>query len=958
MKKYFFLLFLAVSSVLDLNGQDLLDDLPQIKTNLEKEITQQRKSLDDRKSDPAKVMNRLLDLGDWTYVNTKLPTIKNLSRVDKIDVQAKYNWLNNEFKAVDELLSELDKKESSHLKIQKWKAILLIEAWQLEEAEELMKAILPQTSNDHDYSMVLGRALMLQKKYPEALQLANDLIKHFPDQAAGYFLKADVFFWDQKPKEAEEVLVKGLKLDPFHADARFYYGYAIWRRIDATQLDAMVGQWEIALKLNPLHFQSHWHLGNGHTNLTYADYLDTQEKEIRKDLSQADSLFTANKINDSYQVIDQITAKFPNSVLPAMHKASLLYSDFDALDRLERLRKSENLFIEILQKKKHYGPAHNGLAAVIKSKRIPYLKTYDRIMQSLRNPKIDNMEDFLEVFPDVAYYPGNVAKGMAWNQLYTSTVYFPFLVKQHRLFVIPPLHIDLAIAMKAPYFRFNTTFDNRQWMDIRGVGSGAAAIEYVERGAFEERNVLLHEYVHLFHGTVLTDEQNRKIKSLYYSAMENGKTLDYYSQNNESEYFAQTYPAYFEKVKVHPLDFKSMNTLSDLQTKDPEMYAFLDQLIKKEKAYLAGDHKAMASNWSQVYLNLANYNSRNDLDEAIRLIDTALQYDAAYLPAILANAEFLISQRKYEEANQKLNQAKALDADYAPIYLSEAHLLGTKDPENVDGQARLYQKAYELETDYMEQARISATLRNFYFYRGRLVEALQTADEYMQKGSEISTYLRDRKDETKTFAAWQRALLGDKEQLKTLAHISAQKPQNYGIRMQYLEALLANQEADKALENLDKIYPTLQATQTGRADFELLYAEAYAQKGDLKSLSDFLAKLMVRDGDPSRTSPENNLKITKLLIAQDKIAEAEVFFSKMEGEHSSIFYASEELTKALFSMKKGDKEAALLQIQKALDFYPYQMDALKTLKEWSTKIPNAKIILDNHLKTMEILPKL
>src|SRR5690606_32246104 len=122
-------------------------------------------------------------------------------------------------------------------------------------------------------------------------------------------------------------------------------------------------------------------------------------------------------------------------------------------------------------KKKHYGPAHNGLSAVLKSKRIPFLSTYEEKMKAYRNPKIDNMQDFLQVFPDVAYYPGNVAKGMAWNQLYTAVVYFPFLVKQHRDFVIPPLHEDLAIAMKAPYFRFNTTFDNRQWMDIRGVGS-------------------------------------------------------------------------------------------------------------------------------------------------------------------------------------------------------------------------------------------------------------------------------------------------------------------------------------------------------------------------------------------------------------------------------------------------------------------------------------------------------
>src|SRR5690606_10725656 len=173
------------------------------------------------------------------------------------------------------------------------------------------------------------------------------------------------------------------------------------------------------------------------TNLTYADYVDENEKVIRAALKEADELFTANKIDQAFQVIDRVAKQYPNSVLPAMHRASLLYGDFDALDRKVRLDKAEQVFLDILQRKPHYGPAHNGLSAVLKSKRIPYLATYEEKMQAYRNPRIDNMKDFLQVFPDVAYYPGNVTKGMAWNQLYTAVVYFPFLVKQHRDFVIP-----------------------------------------------------------------------------------------------------------------------------------------------------------------------------------------------------------------------------------------------------------------------------------------------------------------------------------------------------------------------------------------------------------------------------------------------------------------------------------------------------------------------------------------
>ena len=951
LKRLILILFVSLNTV---HAQDYVNDTKAVRSYLDQEKS---KFIQELKSDPKTKydnLNHLLDLGEWELVNNELIVAKNINAQEAAVLKFKYHWLNNDFKAAEQDLLKLSKKDQADLKIQRAFAILKIEAWELETAEQMSKALLLKNPNDIETNLVLGRALMLQKKYPEALALANSLIEKMPNNAAGYFLKADVFFWDQKPKDAEEVLVKGLKLNPLNADARFYYGYAIWRRIDATQLGDMVAQWEIALALNPLHFQSHWHLGNGHTNLTYADYVDENEKTIRHELEEADELFTANKIEAALQKVDQIEQAHPKSVLPEMHKASLLYGDFDASDRKQRLDNAEKIFLNILNEKHHYGPAHNGLAAVIKSKRIPYLKTYPSISAAIKNPNITNMHDFLEVFPDLAYYPGNVAKGMAWNQLYTATVYFPFLVKQHRVFVVPPLHIDLALAMKAPYFRFNSTFDNRQWMDIRGVGSGAAAIEYVERGAFQERNVILHEYVHLFHGQVLTDKQNRKIRELYYNAMENGLTLDYYSQNNESEYLAQTYPAYFEMVKVHPLDFKSMNTLNDLKTKDPKMYAFLDDMITKEKAYLAGDKQAMASNWSEVYVNLARNSAKNDLKESYSYLDTALQYDQQYLPAFVDYAEYLLSEGKYDEASNRLKSAKAIDANYAPIYSVEGNILMATQPNNLAAQAALLKKAYDIEVDYMEKAKNSGILRNFYFQRGMLKQAMDVADEYVKNGSEISTYLRDRKDDSKTFKAWQKSLLGYADEIAVLSHLAAQKPQNYIIRTQHIEALTANGKYDVALKNLQQIYRTLQASQVNRPEFELLFAEVYAKQGKTKELNEFLDKLMVRGGDPIRLEPLYNQRLVRLLAANNRLDDAKAFRQKLKSNNSLFYRASDLVSQALINLKESNTDKALSLLDEALALYPYEVDGIKLLKEIGKTNNKADNILTNRLKGVEI----
>src|SRR5699024_10139278 len=216
----------------------------------------------------------------------------------------------------------------------------------------------------------------------------------------------------------------------------------------------------------------------------------------------------------------------------------------------------------------------------------------------------------------------------------------PFIDKFGSDFAIPPLHVDLAEAMGSSYFRHATTFDNRQWMDIRGVGSGATGIEYLERGAHWERNVLAHEYAQLYHGRILTDRESRRIRALYYDAMQDGQALDYYASNNESEYFAQGYGGFLSEKKVHPLNHKSMNTRAYIQREDPALYVFLDSLLTKLRAYLQGEEQVFDDNWAQTHLSLSErFGRRGQTDKPSAHLDKALAYSGSNLRALLAYAE-------------------------------------------------------------------------------------------------------------------------------------------------------------------------------------------------------------------------------------------------------------------------------------------------------------------------------
>jgi len=911
-------------------------DTRAVYAQLEKARADVRSQLSRNPGGHAALIGQLLKLGLWPEATLALTTDKRLSQAEKAVLWAEYYWLNNDFFRAEQAVRNALRADKTSVPARRWQAVLAIEAWKLPTAEAQCRTLLSQNPDDTDTELVLGRALLLQKKYADALAVARKLQRRHPKLAAAYLLDANVSFWNQQPEQAEAPLVKSLQLDPFNADARFSYGYAIWRRVDATQLNDMAAQWQLALTINPLHFQTHWHWGNGHTNLTYADYVDPNETAIREQLKPADSLFRANQLAGALAVTRRVEQTYPASVLPLMHRASLYYGDFDAPNRKANLDSAEQLFRRILTRKTHYGPAHNGLSAVIKSKRIPYLATYDSITTALKTTIINDPDHFADVFPDVSYYPGDRAKAMVWNQLFTSVVYFPFLAKQGNTFVIPPLHIDLAIAMKSPYFRSATTFDNRQWMDIRGVGSGAAAIEYVERGAWQERNVVLHEYVHLFHGRVLTDAENRQIRERYYYAMKNHLTLDYYSQNNESEYFAQTYPAYFESVKVHPLDFKSMNITSELRTKDPRMYAFLDGLIKKERAYLNGNRAVMASNWAEVYLNLSNKFAKTDTARASRYLDTALVYDARYQPALLAYARLSQQQSRFDQALSYLNRAEAIDPAYAPVYIARAHreadLAGPNpSPESLQTQTDLLNKALALETDYQARAAAAVDLRETYFRNGQVSRAIAAAEAYAATAPDVSTYLRDQRDDARAFALAQRVMLGYAKPLDTLTRLVQQRPQNYELRGLYADALLGSGRYREAIVTMNEVQRILASGKNPRVDFDLRIAEGYAGLGQQDSAAAVLQLIMPRITRPSALNPLDKQRLVRLLATAKRPNEARTLYETLPTTGTPRYLSSARQSGALLDQLSNRSEAAITGFRESLTYDPANLASYRAL---------------------------
>lgn len=881
----------------------------------------------------AQNVEKLIDLGSWDDAEKFLAQM-DAESADRKYVSAKLDMKKHRYEEAEVLVNEILKEQPAHKAAKLLKAELEIQAWRLDNADEIAAGLLSENRNDAQAGFIRGKVAQLQRNYEEALKWAQDIQKWDPEFAEGYLLEAESRFWDQDPEGAEPALKKAIEKNPYNADARYNYGYAIWRRVDATQLDDMAAQWNLALEVNPQHYLTHWHYGNGHTDLTYADYAQPEDDEVREELEAADAYVSSNNLQEAIRITREVEQKYPQSVLPAMMRGSVYYLFYD-MDREARLDSAQAEFESVLARKKNYGPAHNAMAAVIKQRQFSYLDEFEELERSIENTEIPAPGSvFYNVFRDSKYYPGDRVYKMISQQIGPSRAYLEMINKFDSNFAIPPLHIDLAIAMNRSFFRTSTTFDNRQWMDIRGVGSGATGIEYLERGSHLERNVLAHEYAHLYHGSILTDAENRKIRSLYYAAMEGGYTLDYYASNNESEYFAQGYAGYLSEKKVHPLNHKSMNTNEYVRTKDPDLYQFLQQMIEKQEAYLAGDKDALADNWAQTYLSLARRTQGTNVNRAMAYLDTALTYNKEYVPAILEYARISAENGDFEKAGRHVDNAEKIAPEFAPVYRREADVLHAKALAGVlsfessfSEQAALFEKAETLETDFSELASLNITMRQRYFDYAHWADAINAGQQYAENGPEVSTYLRDRKKAAAAFVSDLRSRIGySEEEIPFMDDLVAQHPQNFGYRLTYADVLLRAEKWDDALDVLEEGQRILSSAGNSMPGYSIRIAQAYANKGDSSKAEEILA-----EAEAGRLSSQET-QLSALVYGQlgDTDKGFELMATIPQPKLPAAVAEAAFITGTLNHLS-GDSEEAIALLREALQANPWHLPARQLL---------------------------
>lgn len=129
--------------------------------------------------------------------------------------------------------------------------------------------------------------------------------------------------------------------------------------------------------------------------------------------------------------------------------------------------------------------------------------------------------------------------------------------------------------------RGRRTFDGRVWDDVRGVGGPQAAtgIEALDDAASFGFDTFAHEVAHQVHFYAFTPLQRARIRSLYQTALAEGRCLDYYAASNEAEYFGQGVEAFACLCKRPGGETTHGHTRFELFAVDPALHDFIAGVV-------------------------------------------------------------------------------------------------------------------------------------------------------------------------------------------------------------------------------------------------------------------------------------------------------------------------------------------------------------------------------------------
>lgn len=627
------------------------------------------------------------------------------------------HWRKYKFAEGEEYLSKAAALSPENVPVRLLQAEITEKKMDFQKADAIYRDLLEK--NPGFVKALFGTAKIAyhQGRIEECEALLQKCYNMDPKFAPPYLLHSMIHRMKQNNEGWKKTARKAVELDPFNAEARIAYARTLMR--GEGKLKDGAEQAKIALKIDPFSVPAHHYLGRGYTAVPYKEYQPKGNEETARQLKELYQKGDQHLVKGEYAKADQAFTSLlkldPQHIRAKIGKGAVhfLQKEYDtALD----------WYFQVLKINPDYGLAHYGVTLVLSH-------WLDQI--NVRFPELEERFAKLEA-PEPPHL-----KDVFINYHRCD----PHLQKIIRLMVAPLSHYmkALKIAGATVYFmdihqflwespgmggiKGQRTFDLRLWDDIKGAGgynciSNKAQQTQVKYLRF---NIAGHEFAHLVQQT-LTPGQRKELRRLYLKAKEERKTLDWYADMNEWEYFAVGYEAYISEEKLPGQADVYAHTRNQLLQKDPDLYHFIENLNK------ADDFR---ENEIMGFIMKAN-NSSRDPRKRIDIFKEGLSTYGDHPVLLNELGDTYRRDEKYEEAIKTYRKTMEAFPHDAEAYLEIA-----KDAflrKGNTGEAIAFLKKHEPRLS--NDAGYFFHLGTMYFYQGQLEEM----EEAFQKGLKLDPW--------------------------------------------------------------------------------------------------------------------------------------------------------------------------------------------------------------------------
>jgi len=593
----FGLVFLLLFSALQASEQNLYTQIRSFE-ELEKAIDQAREEVQAKPED----VGAHFRLGRLLFMNGKYPDAeKSLAHAIKLK-----NRHIPSLVTLSDLLRrsyQFDKGEATlkttlelapvNEKAKLLEAKFKVDSMDFEAAQKIYQNILKEKPTSVDSLCGMAQISYWLNEYEEAEEFIQKCMDLDPEFAQAYVIQSRIHRIRQENDKWNELGRKAVELDPFDDDARANLANILYR--GEGKLQEGYEQAKIALRINPYSPIARFYLGNGWTPHYYEEQkiegAPETVKEIEELLKKGDSHLLEREFNKADQVFGRVLELMPTNITAMIGKGTVNYhqKNYDA---------ALSWFFKVLDVNPDYGLAHYGVCQTLLRIKDKINVRFDEIEKAFASKDSLEPPHMKDVFINYEQSDRDLQKILRLS-VQPLKNYLKALRIAGATFYLTPSH---KLLWEVPFnegLKGRRTFDLRLWDDVKGNGGfHATSGEDWERDVKYRRfNVVAHEFAHQVH-PFLSKKHREEIKWLFLKAKKERRTLDFYADFNEWEYFAVGVEAYVSEEKLADQKIGYGHTQRELLEKDPDLYYFIENLGNlesyEESEILAAVRKAMS----------------------------------------------------------------------------------------------------------------------------------------------------------------------------------------------------------------------------------------------------------------------------------------------------------------------------------------------------------------------------